>query len=96
MSHSGSYFVFVSGDIKVEDRKMMQSSKSGNKKTFQATTELLLFSYKKKKRSKDVWNYEVCIIVYLYFPGSIRRLKFCALVVFLLALLYPYCPKKGD
>ena len=36
------------GENKVEDRKMMQSSKSGNKKTFQATTELLLFSYKKK------------------------------------------------
>ena len=31
---------------------MMQSSKSGNEKTFQATTELLLFSYKKKKKIK--------------------------------------------
>ena len=48
MSHSGSYFVFVSGDNKVEDRKMTQSNKSGNEKTFQATTEILLLSFKRK------------------------------------------------
>lgn len=82
------------GENQVEDRKMMQPNKSGNEKTFQATTELLLFSYKKKNWSKDIWNDEVCITVYLYFPGSIRRLNFCALPFFLLALLHPCCPKK--
>ena len=36
------------GENKVEDRKMTQSNKSGNEKTFQATTEILLLSFKRK------------------------------------------------
>lgn len=61
----------------------------------QVTTKLFGFNDKTKKMSDQRTGGGLHHRDFICIP-LIRQLKFCALLFFLMTLLYPCCPKKGD